>query len=442
MKRLAFLLKLAAVLLFCNIVPLFSILEFNIRIKLMSGVLLAVIYAVLIFIPEDSDFPTFKLRSLNAGCVLTKLAGAALVCELPVLYLYITHCSPGIVNTIFSILLPVILIAVLLWYGVIRIVICCRQIKLMDYILLLVLWWIPFANLFFIVRFYRAARRELVFERYRQELENVRAVSGICHTRYPVLMIHGIFFRDWQYFNYWGRIPAALVSNGANIFYGGQQSAQSVEKSAEELKERILQIVRETGAEKVNIIAHSKGGLDSRYAVSCLGMDKYVASLTTINTPHRGCEMVDYFLEKLPKSVIRFFERRYNGIFTRLGDRSPDFMSGIMDLRASFSHELNERMPDSPLVRYSSYMTFMKSSRSAGFPLNIGYKLTKRLCGENDGLVWTEAARHGDFTLIAPEKKNGISHGDVIDLTGRNIDGFDVREFYVSIVHRLKEEGY
>ena len=59
-----------------------------------------------------------------------------------------------------------------------------------------------------------------------------------------------------------------------------------------------MQVLAETGAEKVNIIAHSKGGLDSRYAISCLGMDKYVATLTTINTPHYGCDMVDYLLPR------------------------------------------------------------------------------------------------------------------------------------------------
>lgn len=43
-------------------------------------------------------------------------------------------------------------------------------------------------------------------------------------------------------------------------------------------------MTEETGCEKVNIIAHSKGGLDSRYAISRLGMDQYTASLTTINS--------------------------------------------------------------------------------------------------------------------------------------------------------------
>ena len=85
-------------------------------------------------------------------------------------------------------------------------------------------------------------------------------------------MVHGVFFRDFRNLNYWGRIPAALEANGATIFYGTHQSAASVADSGREIADRIQQILKETGCGKVNIIAHSKGGLDSRYAISKLGM--------------------------------------------------------------------------------------------------------------------------------------------------------------------------
>ena len=46
----------------------------------------------------------------------------------------------------------------------------------------------------------------------------------------------------------------------------------------------------------------SKGGLDARYLISGLHMAPYVASLTTINTPHRGSMLVE-FLKRLPDGV-------------------------------------------------------------------------------------------------------------------------------------------
>ena len=69
------------------------------------------------------------------------------------------------------------------------------------------------------------------------------------------------------------------------------------EENAQILTENIKKIAEENGG-KVNIFAHSKGGLEARYAISCLGLDKYVASLTTFNTPHRGCEVIDSAMQK------------------------------------------------------------------------------------------------------------------------------------------------
>ena len=84
----------------------------------------------------------------------------------------------------------------------------------------------------------------------------------------------------------------------------------------------------------------------------------------------------------------------------------------------------------------------MKNIFSAGFPLNLGYFLIKRCNGKNDGLVWIKSAEYGEkFTLIQNKFRRGISHGDMIDLFRENINGFDVREFYVDIVKNLREKG-
>ena len=46
------------------------------------------------------------------------------------------------------------------------------------------------------------------------------------------------------------------------------------------------------------------------------------------------------------------------------------------------------------------------------------------------------------FIFLTTPTGRGISHGDVIDLNRENITGFDVREFYVNLVHDLKERGF
>lgn len=83
-------------------------------------------------------------------------------------------------------------------------------------------------------------------------------------------------------------------------------TACSIADSVQELAERIKQIIAETGCEKVKIIAHSKGDLDCRYAIKHCGVVDCVASLTTINTPHRGCLFADYLLEKVSPAAKEF----------------------------------------------------------------------------------------------------------------------------------------
>ena len=47
----------------------------------------------------------------------------------------------------------------------------------------------------------------------------------------------------------------------------------------------------------------------------------------------------------------------------------------------------------------------------------------------------------GDFLGTLTAGKKGISHGDMVDLTRQDIRGYDVCEFYVDLVRKLKEKG-
>ena len=64
--------------------------------------------------------------------------------------------------------------------------------------------------------------------------------------------------------------------------------------------------------------------------------------------------------------------------------------------------------------------------------------------GENDGLVGVDSFPWGEhYILLRNHKTNsGISHADMIDLDRVNIDGFDVRDFYVQLVAELKDKGF
>lgn len=330
----------------------------------------------------------------------------------------------------------------LFWNGILRVYMTSIQLGIKWRVIGAACGLIPIVHLYVLCRIIRIASNEVLCENEKYLLNQIRAENQECRTKYPILLVHGVFFRDFRFFNYWGRIPAELKRNGAVLFYGSQQSAASVAECGEELAARIRQIRQETGCDKVNIIAHSKGGLDSRYAISKCGAAPYAASLTTINTPHRGCIFADYLLDKIPDAVCNKVASKYNAALTLLGDPQPDFMKAVRDLTASACAGLNETLPDSPQVYYQSIGSRMNGAFSGRFPLNMSYPMVKHFDGSNDGLVSVDSMEWGSrFTCLTVPGGRGISHGDMIDLNRENIDGFDVREFYVNLVHELKERG-
>lgn len=404
--------------------------------------------------PIPKAAPTKRIYQLSVGCELLRLFLITVTINVVWMLLWLPSAirmAKG--NGFFSGLLLVIWIinaipmvileAILFWNGMIRVYLTSVQLGLKHRILAALCGWIPFLNIWYLTKIIRIASDEVEFETEKWELDEVRAENEVCKTKYPILLVHGVFFRDFRYLNYWGRIPKELKRNGAAVYYGQQQSAASVEDSGRELAARIRAILDETGCEKVNIIAHSKGGLDSRAAIAHAGCAPYVATLTTINTPHRGCIYAEYLLNKVPQAARQKVAAAYNATLKRLGDENPDFLAAVTDLTESACLARNETTPDMPGVVYESVMSYCRKARHGKFPLNATYPVVKHFDGKNDGLVSVDSAKWGTrFTLLEPVGKRGISHGDVVDLNRENIPGFDVREFYVNLVADLKNRGY
>ena len=332
--------------------------------------------------------------------------------------------------------------AILFWNGIICVYLTSHQLGVKHRVTGLLCGMIPVLNLIMLRKIVETAIAEIDYEIKKEAIDSERADLQVCKTKYPILLVHGVFFRDFKHFNYWGRIPKALKVNGATIYYGDHQSAASIKDSAKELAQRIKEIIDKYGCEKVNIIAHSKGGLDCRYAMANFDIAPYVASLTTINTPHRGCLFADHLLTKIPPEFQDEIAQKYNKVMRKLGDPNPDFLAAVNDLTASHCSRLDEELGTPDGVYCQSVGSIVKTAFGGKFPLNFSYHFVKTFDGENDGLVSEASFPWGeDYQLLTPTEKRGISHGDMIDLNRENFDGFDVREFYVELVNKLKEKG-
>lgn len=415
-------------------------------LKIALWAVLALYFIVFNIFPTMKRYPAFRLKILGDGAELILAfwvtCAAAVPFVIAVWRLWNSDPDERTFCIIYAAVL-VILEGVIFWNGIIRVYLTSVQLRIKHRVLGLVFGMIFPANLVMLMIIYIKTRTEAITETEKILLDQSRHDERICATKYPILFVHGVFFRDSRLLNYWGRIPAALKTNGAEIYYGEMQSALSVEDSAKELAARIEEIVTRTGCGKLNIIAHSKGGLDSRYAITKLGCGKYVASLTTINTPHHGCLFAEYLLGACKPRIKDFIEKTYNKVFYALGDDSPDFMAAVKCLTNSYCEQFNKDVPDDPGVMYQSYGSKATNRRSGHFPLNFSYPVVKKFDGDNDGLVALTSAPWGErFTPIYPKGRRGITHADMIDLNRADIKGFDVREFYVQLVSELREKGY
>ena len=267
-----------------------------------------------------------------------------------------------------------------------------------------------------------------------------------CKTRYPIVLIHGAGFRDLKWPVYWGRIPGALEKHGAAVYYGLQDCWASVETNAGVLTERIDAILSETGAEKVNLIAHSKGGLEARMAASSLGYGDRIASVVTVATPHRGSRTIDRLMT-LPRGVFSLAAFAVNNWIRVVGDKKPDFLRVCEGFTTAAMEEFNRRNPDVPGVYYESVVCVMSSPLS-DINLSTANFVLSRIEGPNDGLVSVESASWGEnVRVLRSPVLRGVSHLDAIDLrrapfTRKSGEGVtDICRVYLEIAAGLKARG-
>ena len=392
---------------------------------------------------SPGKFPDLRTRLCNHGNLCLRAfrisAPLGLLFHLAV-FPPILFFTPGRLLSLAQFLLVETL---LYWNGMIFALTSATQLRFHHRTGLLLLGKIPVLLPFMLGRVIRLTAQEIDFEVRKQLLNRTRKSRRICATRYPILLVHGVFFRDSVKSNYWNRIPGELEKNGATVFYGQHQSANTIMGSGREIQHRIREICQSTGCEKVNIIAHSKGGLDCRAAISDPETAAMVASLTTVSTPHRGCQFADFLLSKFPESFQQTVADNYNTAARKKGDYDPDFLGAVRDLTSSVCKDFDGCTPPPAGVFCQSFGSRLDRAIDGVFPLNFCSRLVKYFDGANDGLVGETAFSWGEkYTFLTTDGDRGISHGDTVDQNRENIPGFDVREFYVQLVADLKNRGF
>ena len=157
-------------------------------------------------------------------------------------------------------------------------------------------------------------------------------------TRYPIILVHGLGMRDTFFMKSWGRIDKVLRDQGYTVYKSHADAFGSVKTNAAQLKLEITAVLEANGTDKVNIIAHSKGGLDARYMIRELGMAPRVASLTTLCTPHRGSPIASFIL-RFPRFAVKYAAFWFDTVYRILGDKQPDSFTACEELKQTDSLE-------------------------------------------------------------------------------------------------------
>ena len=161
-----------------------------------------------------------RLGTMLVGEILTEINTVACTVNFG-LYLYwllnMGRLGISLPQLLVGIVYAVLIGLILCVNGVTRMLVTSVQLGIRGRVLLLLCWWIPILNLFLLWQTCRTVRQEYLFETEKEELDAVRRENTLCATRYPLVLVHGVFFRDQRFFNYWGRVPAELIRNGARV---------------------------------------------------------------------------------------------------------------------------------------------------------------------------------------------------------------------------------
>ena len=129
------------------------------------------------------------------------------------------------------------------------------------------------------------------------------AQSGYTQTRYPIVLVHGLFgFDSALGVDYFYGIPDALRQGGAKVYVAQVSAANSTEVRGEQLLAQVKTIMAMTGAPKVNLIGHSHGGPTIRYVAGVA--PQLVASVTSIGGVNKGSRVADILRGVAPKGSV------------------------------------------------------------------------------------------------------------------------------------------
>jgi triacylglycerol lipase len=135
------------------------------------------------------------------------------------------------------------------------------------------------------------------------------SISAACQAAYtanPVVLVPGIFaFDNIAMIDYWYQIPASLQAQGNEVYIPKINAFDNSTARGNQLIQQLDSIKAASlgRIQKFNLIAHSQGGMTSRYVMNV--RPDLVASVTTMATPHTGSPLADVVTGVAPAGTLQ-----------------------------------------------------------------------------------------------------------------------------------------
>ena len=214
----------------------------------------------------------------------------------------------------------------------------------------------------------------------------------------------------------------------------------SIEIRAKNWVRLINQVCDDHGFKKVNVVAHSMGGLDMRYALSNLNIVDRIASLTTVATPHRGTFLADLILktpEIITDKLSNLVDWFGNNVYPK--ERSHVLNSVEQLCRYYIEDEFNPNTPDLDGFPYFSYAAAV--GKGTDFSLNPVFLFQNAQIYSqedvNDSFVSVKSAIWGDHIDTVP-----LSHMNQINVQVSKENKPRYNKLWTGIIKMLRDKGF
>lgn len=272
-----------------------------------------------------------------------------------------------------------------------------------------------------------------------------QSINGQCYA-----LVHGILgFDDRQglaggLVKYWGGLDNYLRSQGAKVVTPGSSAANSLPVRATQIRNALNTWMPANGCSKVHLIGHSQGGLVIRYMVTNLGFAGKTASVTTVNSLHRGAPMANIVLSAIP-SWLQPFANSALSLMAQLlyrDGRPQDVIAMGQSLTTTYVNSFNNSTPNVSGMKYFSYGSNMAWAdiiqhpiMALTHPITWAGGLFYGMGGKNDGVVPATSQRWGTWRgePSAYWFATGIDHLQATNFQWTGQAFFNVNAWYRSI---------